>query len=99
MRCQCRDDGRGSGPLLHRLKDEVDAVAFGYPLAQVARQEHRPLAVNVDETGGQEKQIPLAAGWFKTFSKIPHPQGRLATRASLAGRAVEDAADPDELRW
>ena len=42
----------GGGDLLDGIQDEVDEMLGGQPVAHVAGQEHRRLAVEVDETGG-----------------------------------------------
>jgi hypothetical protein len=40
----------GRGDLLDGVEDEMDEVIAGHPLAQVAGQEHRRLAVEINET-------------------------------------------------
>jgi len=56
--------------VLDRVEDEVNQVIGGHPLAQITGQEHRRLAVEVDESCGQDDPIHSAYNLFKTFSKI-----------------------------
>jgi hypothetical protein len=52
----------------------MDDVILGHPLAQVAGQKHRGLAVEIDEACGHENQMPSATGLFNFFSKMSPPQ-------------------------
>ena len=60
----------GGGDLLHGIEDEVDDVVGGHPVAQIAGQEHRRLAVEIDETCGHAGLDPFRTLLFKSFSKI-----------------------------
>ena len=57
------------GNLFHRIEDEVNDMTSGHPVAQIARQEHRRLAVEIDETCGHGYPIPAALVLFKIVSK------------------------------
>ena len=54
--------------LLHRIQNEVDDVIGGHPLAQIARQEHRSLAVDIDQTGWHRILIPITSPLFKILA-------------------------------
>lgn len=66
----------GGGNLLHRINDEMDDVTLGHPLAQITRQEHRRLPVNVDETCGHDDRIAPAAVCSKHSQKSFPSQAR-----------------------
>ena len=59
--------------LLHRIQDEVDDVIGRHPLAQIARQEHRGLAVDIDQTGWHRIPIPITSALFKIVLKFSLP--------------------------
>src|SRR5260221_7818191 len=57
------------GVLLHRLENKVYDMAFGHPFAQIIRQEHRRLAVQIYEAGGHTDLIVFPPVSFKRKSK------------------------------
>ena len=59
--------------LLHGIQNEMDDVPDRQPVAQIARQEHRRVAVQIDETcrhGCWSRTTPLL---FKLFSNTFSP--------------------------
>ncbi len=59
--------------LLHRIQDEVNHMLFGHPIAQIAGQKHRRLAVPIDETCSHVDPIPAVPHSFKLFQNTFSP--------------------------
>jgi hypothetical protein len=49
----------------NRVLAEVDHVAGRQPVAQVGRQKHRRVVVNVDEAGGHSFHTPNQSDLFR----------------------------------
>jgi len=63
----------GDRDLLHRIQDEMNEMVAGHPLAQIAGQKHRRLAVQVEETCSHADPIPTDSHLFKLFQNIFDP--------------------------
>ena len=65
------------GKLLHRIQGEMNEVTGGHPVAQIAGQQHRGLAVESDEVCGPQGLIPqplLRLNYRKKYHR-PSPTG------------------------
>ena len=56
--------------LIDGIQNEMNDMAFGHPLAQVAGQQHRCLSVQIDETCSHGDLIPAHPPLFKLFQNI-----------------------------
>jgi hypothetical protein len=56
------------GECVDGLQDEVNDVLGGHPVAQIAGQQQRGLAVEINKTCGHVDRIPVPSVLFKTFS-------------------------------
>src|SRR5206468_11154592 len=81
----------GGRNLVHRIQDEMDNVLLGNPLAQIAGQKHRCLAVQVDKTRGHVDPILAAPLLFNLFQKYfwSKPDRLLALPVGSAQRDEE----------
>jgi hypothetical protein len=61
------------GELLDGVQDEMDDVIGGQPVAQIAGQEHRRLAIHIHKTCRHGLWIRTAPALFKLFSEIFSP--------------------------
>ena len=62
------------GKCLDGIQDEVNEVIGGHPVPQIAGQQHRGLAVEMDEGVRTSRSDPPAAAAFKLSQKISPPK-------------------------
>src|SRR5207247_874465 len=79
----------GARYLLHRIQNKMNDMVLGHPLAQIARQKHRRLAVQVDKTCSHAHPSPAApirSNYFK-ISSLPKSDRLLGRSSPLKGKS------------